>query len=161
MVEDRVDRAFRVSLWLKGIDGVLELVGGLLLLVVSPESISSLVSFLTRHELSEDPRDFIANYVLHQASSLPKSATLLGALYLLSHAIIKLVLVVAVLRQRLWAYPWMIAFLIAFIVYQTYRLALSPAVWLALLTGFDILVVVLTWIEYKRHRTADVRVTAV
>ncbi len=156
MAEDRVDRAFRISLWLKGIDGVLELVGGFFLLVVSPENIGSLISFLTRHELSEDPRDFIANFILQQVSNLPKPAALLGGLYLLSHGIIKLVLVVAVLRQRLWAYPWMIAFLIAFIVYQTYRMALSPSVWLALLTAFDILVVVLTWIEYKRHRAANV-----
>ncbi|MFZ0626961.1 MAG: DUF2127 domain-containing protein [Acidimicrobiia bacterium] len=159
MAEDRVDRAFQVSLWLKGIDGVLELVGGFLLLVVSPENIGSLISFLTRHELSEDPRDFIANYILQQVSKLPKSAALLGGLYLLSHGIIKLVLVVAVLRQRLWAYPWMIAFLIAFIVYQAYRMALSPSVWLGLLTAFDILVVVLTWIEYKRHREANILVT--
>ena len=102
------------------------------------------------------PADFIANFILQQASNFPKPAALLGGLYLLSHGIIKLVLVVAVLRQRLWAYPWMIGFLIAFIVYQTYRMALSPSVWLALLTAFDILVVVLTWIEYKRHRAANV-----
>jgi uncharacterized membrane protein len=159
MAEDRVDRAFRISLRLKGIDGALELVGGFLLLIVSPDDMGSLISFLTRHELSEDPRDFIANYLLQQVSNLPKSAALLGALYLLSHGIIKLVLVVAVLRQKLWAYPWMLAFLIAFIVYQIYRMALSPSVWLALLTAFDILVVVLTWIEYKRHRAAAALVT--
>lgn len=152
--EDRVDRAFRITLWLKGADGVLELLGGLLLLVVPPDALGAFVTVLTRHELSEDPNDVIANYLLGQAANLTKSATLFGALYLISHGVIKLVLVVAVLREQLWAYPWMIAFLIVFIVYQVYRLALSPSVWLTLLTIFDVVVVVLTRIEYRRLRVA-------
>lgn len=154
MQEDRVDRVFRVSLWLKGADGVLELLGGLLLLVVPPDALGSLVGWLTRHELSEDPNDFIANFLLGQAANLSKSATLFGALYLISHGIVKLVLVVAVLREKLWAYPWMIAFLIVFIVYQVYRLTLTPSVWLILLTIFDAFIVVLTRIEYRRLRAA-------
>ena len=154
MTEDRVDRAFRISLWLKGADGALELLGGLLLLIVSPDALGSLVSSLTRHELSEDRHDIIANYLLQQTHNLSKSATIFGALYLLTHGIIKLVLVVSVLRERLWAYPWMLAFLIAFIVYQVYRWALLPSVWLALLTVFDVFVAVLTWIEYRKHKLA-------
>lgn len=147
---DKVDRAFRVSLWLKGADGALELLGGLLLLVVSPDALGAFVKMLTRHELSEDPHDVIANYLLGQAGNLTKTATLFGALYLISHGVIKLILVVAVLREKLWAYPWMIGFLGVFIVYQVYRLVLSPSVWLTLLTLFDIVVVVLTRIEYRR-----------
>jgi uncharacterized membrane protein len=158
MAEDRVDRVFRISLWIKGADGVLEMLGGLLLLLVSPDTLGSLVSFLTRHELSEDPQDFIANYLLGQTHNLTRSATVFGAIYLLGHGIIKLVLVTAVLRERLWAYPWMIAFLIAFIGYQTYRVALQPSVELTLLTIFDVFVVVLVWIEYKRLRSAGASV---
>jgi len=154
MTKDRVDRAFRISLWLKGADGALELLGGLLLLIVPPDALGSLVSSLTRHELSEDRHDVIANYLLQQTHNLSKSATIFGALYLLSHGVIKLVLVVSVLRERLWAYPWMLAFLMAFIVYQGYRWALLPSVWLALLTVFDLFVAVLTWIEYGKHRAA-------
>lgn len=150
--QDGVDRVFRVSLWLKGADGVLELLGGLLLLTVPPDSLGAFVGLLTRHELSEDPNDLIANYLLGQTANLTRSATLFGALYLISHGIIKLILVVAVLRERLWAYPWMIAFLIVFIVYQVYRLILQPSAWLVLLTLFDVFVVALTQIEYRRLR---------
>ena len=107
MTEDRVDRAFRISLWLKGADGALELLGGLLLLIVPPDALGSLVASLTRHELSEDRHDIIANSLLQQTHNLSKSATVFGALYLLTHGIIKLVLVVSVLRERLWAYPCM------------------------------------------------------
>jgi uncharacterized membrane protein len=72
-----------------------------------------------------------------------------AAIYLLSHGVAKVVLVVAVLRDQTWAYPGMIGLLLAFIVYQVYRLALDPTVGLALLTLFDAFVVVLTWKEYK------------
>jgi uncharacterized membrane protein len=70
----------------------------------------------------------------------------------LSHGIAKVVLVVALLRDQLWAYPWMIALLGAFIVYQVYRLSYRFSVGLLLLTLFDVFVVVLTVLEYRRHR---------
>ncbi|TML14431.1 MAG: DUF2127 domain-containing protein [Actinobacteria bacterium] len=74
---------------------------------------------------------------------------------MLSHGIAKVVLVIAVLRNQLWAYPSMIVLLGAFIAYQLYRLAYHFTVGLALLTIFDTLVIWLTWREYlqKRHPT--------
>jgi uncharacterized membrane protein len=91
--------------------------------------------------------------VLHGSHSLSGAhATLFGALYLLSHGLVKVVLVWAVLRDRLWAYPWMIAFLGIFIAYQAYRMVVEPTVGLALLTVFDLVVVWLTVREYGRNR---------
>jgi uncharacterized membrane protein len=147
-----LDRVFRVSLTLKGLDGVLELVGGVLLLIVSPSQIGALGRLLTQHELIEDPGDVVANTVLHFTGSLSVSASLFGAVYLLLHGAVKVVLVWAVLRDKLWAYPWMIAFLIAFIAYQTYQILLSFSWGLLLLTAFDIFIVWLTWREYGIHR---------
>lgn len=148
-----LDRTFRVSLILKGLDGVLELIGGGLLLVVSSNQINSIVRFLTQHELLEDPNDFVATHLRAAAGSLTADATLFGAIYLLLHGLAKVVLVVAVLRDRRWAYPWMIAFLVIFIGYQIYQLCIGFSIGLALLTAFDVLIVVLTAIEYRKHRT--------
>jgi uncharacterized membrane protein len=147
-----LDRTFRVSLVLKGLDGVLELVGGALLLLVSPNQINGVVRFLTQHELSEDPKDFVATQLLHLSGSLTASASLFGAVYLLLHGVVKVVLVWAVLRDRLWAYPWMMAFLLVFIVYQIYQLSISLTLWLILLTAFDLFIVWLTWVEYRKRR---------
>jgi uncharacterized membrane protein len=150
---DREDRAFRIVIALKGLDGVLELVGGLLLLVIPQGRIAGLGRFLTQHELSEDPHDVVANLVLHATGALASGhATVLGALYLLSHGAVKVVLVWAVLRNRLWAYPWMIAFLLVFIGYQIYRMAVLPTAGLFLLTVFDLAVTWLTVREYQRNR---------
>jgi uncharacterized membrane protein len=150
----RLDRAFRVVLWLKGLDGALELIGGVVLLFVTPASLNHLVWSLTVHELAHDPNDFVARHLLHSASRLSRSKTLYGAVYLLGHGVSKVVLVVALLRDRLWAYPWMIGLLVVFIAYQLYRLAEQPTWGLIVLTAFDVLVVVLTVREYQQRRTA-------
>lgn len=147
-----LDRTFRVSLILKGLDGVLELVGGILLLVITPEQIGDLVRFLTQHELAQDPNDFVANSLVHLSSNLSGSATLFGAIYLLLHGLVKIVLVWAVLKDKLWAYPWMIAFLLVFILYQGYRIAVAFSWGLVLLTAFDIFIVWITAREYRIHR---------
>lgn len=150
-----LDRTFFVILILKGIDGVLELIGGILLLFVTPDRIGDLAERLTQHELSEDPHDFIATHLLHFTNGLTGSATLFGAIYLLLHGAVKVVLVWAVLTDHLWAYPWMIAFLAVFIVYQSYELIVGFTWGLVLLTAFDVLVLVLTWREYGIHRARN------
>jgi uncharacterized membrane protein len=149
---DLLDRTFAVGIILKGLDGVLEVIGGLLLLVVSPATIDRLTIALTQHELSEDPHDFLATHLLHATGGLTGSAVQFGAAYLLSHGVIKIVLVAALLRNKLWAYPWMIAFLIAFIVYQVYRLTFAPSIGLVALTVFDAFIVWLTYREYRKQR---------
>jgi hypothetical protein len=45
---------------------------------------------------------------------------LFGAIYLLSHGISKVILVALVLRNKLWAYPWLMVLLGVFIGYQLY-----------------------------------------
>jgi uncharacterized membrane protein len=150
---DLLDRAFLVGIVLKGLDGVLEVIGGVLLLVVTPATIDSLARALTQHELSEDPHDFLATHLLHYTGSLSGSAVRFGAVYLLLHGVVKIVLVTAVLKNYLWAYPLMILFLLAFIAYQLYRLTFAPSAGLVGLTIFDAVVTWLTWREYLRQRS--------
>ena len=148
-----LDRVFAVGIIGKGLNGVAEAVGGVLLLLVSPAQLHHLVVALTQGELSEDPHDLVATHLLHTATGLDAGATLFGALYLLLHGAVKLVLVVALLRDKLWAYPWMIGVLGAFIAYQLYRIALQPTAGLVALTVFDALIVALTWREMReQHR---------
>ena len=147
-----LDRTFKISIGLKGIDGVLEIVGGIVLLFVAPATLQQWARSLTVHELAQDPNDFIARHLLHSASQLSHSTKLFGAIYLLSHGIAKVVLVIALLREQIWAYPWMIGLLGVFIAYQLYRLTYRVTVGLALLTLFDAFVVWLTVREYRLER---------
>ena len=149
---DWLDRLFEIGIIGKGLDGAAELLGGLLLLWATPDRIRHLALVLTQGELSEDPHDLIATHLLHSADSLTGGAVRFGAIYLLAHGGVKVGLVIALLLDKFWAYPWMIGFLSLFIGYQLYRIALHPSAGLIALTIFDALVLALTAGEYRRQR---------
>ena len=62
--KDTLDRLFEIGIIAKGLNGLAELVGGLLLLFETPGRIRHLAMVLTQGELSEDPHDFVAHYIL-------------------------------------------------------------------------------------------------
>ena len=150
-----LDDTFKISVTLKGVDGALEIVGGTILLFVRPTTLDHIARSLTQHELAQDPRDFIARHVLHSAGQLTHGSAIFAAVYLLGHGVAKVVLVAALLRDQLWAYPAMILLLAAFIVYQLYRLTYRLTLGLSLLTTFDAFVAWLTWREYHSKRTRE------
>lgn len=47
---DLLDRSFEVGIILKGLDGALESIGGILLLLVSPAQINHIVGKTTQHD---------------------------------------------------------------------------------------------------------------
>jgi uncharacterized membrane protein len=148
----KFDRVFKVSIVLKALDGLLETIGGILLLFVHPEAIQHVVRMLTQHELSKDPNDFIASHIVQSAQHLTAGTTFYAALYLLSHGISKVILVVEIFRGHLWAYKGLMILLSVFIVYQLYRLVIDPSFGLVILTIFDTFVLVLTVREERRQR---------
>jgi uncharacterized membrane protein len=150
---DAIDKAFEIGIILKGLDGLIEIVSGLILLLISSDTIKHFANWLSQHELTKDPHDFLANHITAYANHLSVSSVTFGGLYLLSHGVVKVVLVTAVLKQKLWAYPWMIGFLVIFIIYQLYRLVDKFTVGMLLLTIFDLIIVWLTAVEYNRHKS--------
>jgi uncharacterized membrane protein len=144
-----VHEAFEIGIFLKGFDGVLEIIGGFFLLVINPLTINKLVLVLTQHEISEDSADFIANLLISAAHNLSVSSQLFFIFYLFSHGAIKIFLVVSLWRKKLWAYPAAIIFFLLFIFYQINRYTYTHSTWLIYLTIFDIFIIVLTWLEYK------------
>ena len=144
---------FAISIIAKGADGVLEIVGGVALFVVKPIDVTHVVRVLTQHELSEDPDDVVAHYLRNSTQHLARGAQVFAALYLLWHGIVKVGLVAALLLRRRWAYPAaMLAFML-FLAYQLYRYSHTHAAELIVLSAMDVVVIVLTWFEYKRLRT--------
>ncbi len=152
-----VRRLFRVSLVLKGMFALIELVGGVLALIVPQQSIIDLVMLVTREELTEDPRDFVARHLVLAAQQLSLGSQRFAALYLLSHGLIKAVLIVGLLRDRLGFYPTAMAVFALFIAYQTFRYTLTHSAWLLAITALDVLVVALTWHEYAYLRSTQKR----
>jgi uncharacterized membrane protein len=145
---------FDISVIAKGIDGVLETVGGVLLLLISPGQLHHIARILTQHELSEDPHDIVGNYLFHSSQGLSGGAKMFGAMYLLWHGVVKVGLVTALLLRRRWAYPVAILAFLLFLVYQLYRYSHTAAPELLVLSVMDVVVIVLTWCEYKRLRSS-------
>ena len=144
---------YQAGITLKGIDGVLEVIGGILIWFVTPASLNRIAQTLFQHELSRDPQDLIVNHLLNASQNLTSGNRLFAALFLLSHGLTKIVLVIALWRNRLWAYPLMILVFGGFSVYQVYRFSYTHSSWLALLTVFDIVIVCLTWREYQEQKS--------
>jgi uncharacterized membrane protein len=144
-----VHRVFTLSIWVKGIDGVLEIIGGAVLLVTSNAALNQFVIALTQHELSEDPHDVIATAARQAVVQLSVGTKVFGGAYLIAHGLAKVVLVVGLLRGHRWAYPVAIGFLALFIAYQLYRLSYQFSIGLLLLTLLDVVIIGLIWREYR------------
>ena len=148
----RFDKVFEVGILLKGLDGLLEIAGGLLTFFIRPGFVNHLVATLTQHELAEDPHDYIATHLLHSTRGLTSGSLEFAAIYLLSHGITKIVLVWEILHDRLWAYLGLIYLTLGFMVYQIYRISYDHSIALVLLTIFDAVIVHLTVVEYRKRR---------
>ena len=152
MNERRIHRIFEISVLLKGAHAVIECIGGIALATISTSTITSFVNVLTQEELVEDPNDLIASKLLALAQNFSVETEHFYAMYLLSHGIVKLLLVVGLLKNKLWSYPASLVVLGLFIVYQVYRFSYTHGVGLIVLTIFDMLVMWLIWHEYKLVR---------
>ena len=150
--EKNIHLAFEVSLILKGAFAVAETVTGIGVYFVTQQWVFRLVERITRAELLEDPRDLVANYLFQSAQHFSLSTRNFTALYLLSHGVIKLWLIIGLLRARLWYYPVAMTIFGLFIAYQVYRFSATHSVWLLLITAVDALVIGLTWHEYHYLR---------
>lgn len=155
--EKSIHFAFEISLFLKGLFALGQIIGGITAFFVTKEFLLGAVTLLTQNELSEDPHDLIANYLLHSAQSLSLSTQLFVALYLLSHGGVKLWLIIGLLREKLWYYPVAIVVFGMFVVYQLYRFSFTYSVWWMLITAVDLIVIGLTWHESKYLRSLSRR----
>ncbi len=144
-----VDRVFTVGVILKGIDGLLEIAGGLLFLSVDPRTLNAAVRFLTANEISEDPADVVANALRHAAAHLTSDIAAFATIYLVAHGLVKLLLAAGLLRRKHWAFPTALVVLGAFVVYQSYRFALGHSLAMAALTVADLVVIWAVWREFR------------
>lgn len=142
-------RAFVIGVFLKGLDGCLELIGAVALVLTTRPEIRHAVAWLTREELAQDPTDFFANHVVSMAQHLTSGTRHFAAAYLLAHGVIKLALVAGLLRELRWVFPVALFILTIFIGYQVYRFTQMPTWSLGLITLIDVVVVALIAREWR------------
>jgi uncharacterized membrane protein len=144
--------AFYASLVFKAVFAGLEILSGMFAAFISQHAVIGLARLATQEELAEDPKDVVANYLLHAAQQFSISAQHFAALYLLSHGIIKLWLIVGLWRKKLWYYPTAMVVFALFVIYQMYLLSIRFSIGFLILMVIDAVVIVLTWHEYALLR---------
>ena len=145
-------RLFLLSVWSKGVAGLVETIGGLLLLFIPQSGLNAFVIVLTAPELAEDPTDRVATFLQRIVHELGADTKLFASSYLLVHGVIKVFLVAGLLGGRLWSYWISLWFLAAFIAYQTYRFLFTNSLWLIALDIVDLIVAFLIWREYQARK---------
>jgi uncharacterized membrane protein len=150
--EKVISKVFEISVFLKGIEGILEIISGALLVyTVETNRLVTIVLKLTEHELSQDPTDFLANKLIEIVNNINPGISF-GLLYLLVHGIIKTFLSIMLLQRKLWAYPLAIYIfftLAGLLLFEFFR-GSSPLY--ILLAFFDLVVGILTIMDYKRQK---------
>lgn len=134
---------------LKAIEAITEISLGVLAFFISHDVLVAIVNWFTHRELLTDPGDPFSQYLVSTATSYTPGIQMFVLLYLLSHGILKLVLVVSLIKRQLWAYPTAMFVFTLFIVYQMYEYFKLPNVSIIVLTVLDLIVIVLTYIEYQ------------
>lgn len=143
-------RLFEVGIWIKGIDGLIETAGGILLLTVSLQALNSYIIKLAQKEIEKDSGDLMARVLQHAAHHLTESSKLTAGAYLLGNGLVKVFLAACILRRQLWCYPIAIVILTIFILLQCSRLGFHFSWTMFVATLIDVAIVLLIWREYRR-----------
>lgn len=153
--EKRIYQFFLGGVLLKGAISLAEIVAGILFFFVTPQEVIDFIlsiSAIILPKMLQSLTESILNAVGHELMVV--SATIIG-LYLLSRGLIKFLLIWAMLKNILWAYPWSLVVLGLFVLSQLYQIAMTQSLLIIGVTLFDLFVMYFIWKEYlivKAHR---------
>jgi len=144
------ERIYKLGIVIKGLDGLVEFVAGVAVLI-SPPLVHRLLSMLIAElgEHNSRPFQFLANNVGRVDADLLKSGLIFLTIFLIVHGIVKLALVYCLLRRIVRAYPVALLILVIFLLYQVYVLIVHPTIAMALFSLLDAVIIWLVWEEYQ------------
>lgn len=140
---------FRIGIVLKALYDVGEVLSGIFLLFLTPERMSKLITLISKNELSEDPKDFLMNYLVAFSHTFTHSMQHFTSFYLLSHGIVKILVLILLWKEKLWAYPLSVVIFSVFIILQMQRFTHTHSIALLFFTFIDIIMIILTILEYR------------
>ena len=143
---------FLVGIWFKAAVGALQAIAGIAVLAINQQTLAAWVARWTTPELIEEPGSHIAAWANSSVADLGAGSRTFVTIYLISHGVIKLGLIWAMLRRKMWAYPWSMWVISGFIAYQLYRFAFTHSMALIILSVLDAIVVYLIWHEYRARK---------
>jgi len=146
---------YKIGVGIKGFDGLVELIAGIALLI-SPHIVHVVLGSISGefHEHMHVHRSFqfISEYVARLDGDLARSGLTFLILFLIIHGLVKLALVYCLLKEIVKAYPYALAVLTLFLIYQAYVFVKAPSIGMALFTILDAVIIWLVWREYRELR---------
>ncbi|MBZ9688867.1 DUF2127 domain-containing protein [Clostridium estertheticum] len=151
-----IHASFHIGLIVKSLYDIGEVLCGILLIFLTPERMSKLITFISKNELYEDPNDFIMNYLVSFSHVFSISMQHFTSFYLLTHGTVKILILILLWRKKIWAYPMSCVIFMAFIVIQMQHFIQTHSIMLLALTLIDVVMIVLTILEYRNIKTDKV-----
>ncbi|MFM6962962.1 MAG: DUF2127 domain-containing protein, partial [Micrococcales bacterium] len=105
-------RTFMLSIAGKGLFGLIELIGAVAALIITPEQVKAFTHWITAGLVHDNPNNVVAQWLLTAGNHVTGATTLWISAYLVLHGLTKVVLVIALFRDKLWAYPSMLVALL-------------------------------------------------
>jgi uncharacterized membrane protein len=144
--EHVVHEFFLVSVILKGLISLAEVVVGVAVLLIPPQTIISLTLTLLNHL----PIASVQAKLIAEVSTYTSGTAFFISLYLLSRGLVKVGLVWGLLKGKLIAYPLSLGVLALLVAYQTYQIITPPfSLIVFAVTLFDLVVMYFVYREWK------------
>ena len=146
-----VHLAYLVTLAVKGFDGAVEILAGLVILLTGPQRIYHWVVRVTAPELYDGSHVAAVHAIRRGAERLATTGAHFVEFYLVVHGLLKLALVLVLVRGGgRWIFPVGALILVAFITYMGFRLSQQWSDWLLGFALFDVLTLALVLNEWRR-----------
>lgn len=152
IIKKIIDKAFELVVLAKSFFGIVEILLGTILAISGRLAVSSLITDFAKQEVLEDPKDFLANYIISALNSVSAGTYLFAVIYMMFHGIMNIFLAISLAKNKMWAYPCAISAFSAFILYQIYKYFHTQSFLLLLLTILDVLVVLIIYLEYRNKK---------
>jgi uncharacterized membrane protein len=150
-----VHLAYVITIAIKGFDGGLETLAGLVIWITGPQRLYRWVVRATAPELFDGTHERAVHAIRRGAEHLATTGGHFVVFYLLVHGVLKLALAVVLLRGGgRWVFPVGTAILLGFIGFMSWRLSQQFSGWLLGFALFDALTLALVLNEWRKPAKA-------
>jgi uncharacterized membrane protein len=154
-----VHLAYLITIAVKGIDGAIETVLGLVIWISGADRFNAFLLKFAAPELAAGPPPTgWTEFLRDAASQLMDSSVPFIVIYLLAHGILKVVLALVLLTGGgRWVYPVATIILTGFIGFMSFHLAEQWSNWVLAFAIFDLATLLLVLNEWRNEKTQHLR----
>lgn len=152
--EKQIYQLFKWSILIKGAISVAEVIVGTLVMFIPVSVIMWMANYVVENIFAGNREGFLAAEIISNAEALAGMGTVLIGVYLIGRGGIKLGLIIGLLKNKLWAYPWSLVVIGVLVLFQVFELVKTLHLGIIFVTLFDLVVMYLIWREWnivKRH----------